>query len=140
MQVKKIIIHYSATPDGEDFSARQIRDMHLQRGFKDIGYHYVIRLDGTIEPGRPESQVGAHCLGQNASSIGICYIGGCPKRSNPNWDKIGIDTRTPAQKKALIGLIRKLKLKYPDATVHGHNEFAAKPCPGFNARQEYANI
>lgn len=140
MQVKKIIIHYSATPQGESYTAADIRRWHLQRGFNDIGYHWVIRLDGTIEPGRSETKIGAHCLGQNAQSIGICYIGGCPPRTTPGWANKGIDTRTPAQKAALIKLLRELKTRYPNATIHGHNEFAAKPCPGFNARQEYANL
>lgn len=139
-KITEIIIHYSATPQGEEFSNEAIRRCHLQRGFKDIGYHYVIGLKGEIRPGRAESVIGAHCTGHNANSIGICYIGGCPKRSVPNWSRIGIDTRTQEQKKALVELISKLKKKYPGATVYGHREFANKPCPGFDAKKEYEHL
>lgn len=138
--VDEIIIHYTATPQGEEFSNAQIKASHLARGFSDIGYHYVIGLDGEIRPGRSEAVAGAHCTGHNSRSVGVCYVGGCPPRSVPEWQNIGRDTRTEAQKKALVCLIRELKKRYPRATVHGHNEFANKPCPGFNASKEYADI
>lgn len=138
--VDEIIVHYTATPEGEEFSNAQIRASHLARGFSDIGYHYVIGLNGEIRKGRDEALAGAHCTGHNSRSVGVCYVGGCPPRSVKGWQNIGRDTRTPAQKTALIKLIRKLKGRYPGATVHGHNEFANKPCPGFNAREEYKNL
>lgn len=138
--VDEIIIHYTATPQGEEFSNAQIKASHLARGFSDIGYHYVIGLDGEIRPGRSEAIAGAHCTGHNSRSVGVCYVGGCPPRSVKGWQNIGRDTRTEAQKKALLSLIRELKSRYPGATVHGHNEFANKPCPGFNAAKEYADL
>lgn len=138
--IKEIIVHYTATPQGENFTVEQIRQMHLANGWSDIGYHWYIDLNGNIFKGRDENLVGAHTVGHNTISIGICYCGGCPPRSNKNWQNIGIDTRTPAQKAALINLIWELKRRYPYATVHGHNEFANKPCPGFNAREEYENL
>ena len=133
----KIIIHCSATPKGVDYSAADIDKWHRQRGFRGIGYHYVIKLDGTIEKGRDEIEMGAHCLGENLYSIGICYIGGLSEdKQTPE------DTRTEAQKIALRGLVESLRRKYREKgniilTVHGHNEFANKACPCFNVRQEW---
>ena len=138
--IKEIIVHYTATPQGENFTVDLIRQMHLNQGWSDIGYHWYIDLDGNICKGRDEKLAGAHTVGHNTISIGICYCGGCPPRSNKNWQNVGIDTRTPAQKAALIKLIKELKQRYPKATIHGHNEFANKPCPGFNANEEYKNI
>lgn len=130
--LNKIIIHCSATPEGRDVGADEIRRWHMaDRGFKDIGYHFVVRLDGRIEPGRPINKIGAHCLGQNSSSIGICYAGGLNKNFKP------ADTRTPQQKSSLTALISKLKQRFPKAVVYGHRDFARKDCPCFNAFAEY---
>ncbi len=131
--VRYIIVHCSATPRGRDIGAREIRAWHLQRGFNDIGYHYVVRLDGTIEAGRSLGQIGAHCLGKNACSIGICYVGGVESDG-----KIPADTRTDAQRRALDELIASLRRIFPRAEVRGHRDFAAKACPSFNATAEYA--
>lgn len=138
--IKEIIIHCSATPEGEDFTVAQIRQMHIARNFADIGYHYVVYRDGSINPGRPEAINGAHCTNHNSISIGICYIGGCPPRSIKNWDKQGKDTRTPAQKMGLIKILRELKKKYPDAKIYGHRDFANKLCPCFDAKTEYVKL
>lgn len=135
--IKEIIIHCSATPEGEDFTVEQIRRIHIERGFSDIGYHYVIYRDGSIHAGRPEAISGAHCTGHNSISIGVCYIGGCPPRSEKDWMRRGKDTRTPTQKAALLALIKELKARFPSATVHGHREFANKACPSFDAAAEY---
>lgn len=132
--INLIIVHCSATKEGVPFRAADIRRWHLERGFQDIGYHYVVRLDGTIETGRPLSEVGAHCRGYNAHSIGVCYIGGLDLHGRPK------DTRTPAQKAALLSLLKKLKAQFPKASIHGHCEFANKACPCFDARAEYKNI
>ena len=129
-KINQIIIHCSATPEGRDIAVDTIRQWHKQRGFRDIGYHYIIYRDGSIHVGRPESQQGAHCTGHNANSIGICYVGGMERdMSEPK------DTRTPAQRKALAELCHELIRKYPEASIHGHNEFANKACPSFNVRQ-----
>lgn len=133
--IDKIIIHCSATPEGRQTTIEEIKQWHIQRGWKDIGYHYVIYLDGTIHIGRPESVIGAHCSGYNKNSIGICYIGGVDKDG-----KTPKDTRTVGQKMALIEILKRLKRDYPNATLHGHNEFANKACPSFNVKEEYKNL
>ena len=129
--INKIIIHCSATPEGRDVKIDTIRQWHLDKGWNDIGYHYVIELDGQIQAGRPVELLGAHCLGQNKFSIGICYIGGMNKAmTKPK------DTRTEEQKGSLISLIADLRKKYPALTIHGHNEYSAKACPSFNVANE----
>ena len=135
-KIDKIIIHCSATPEGREVSVKTIRKWHLQRRFSDIGYHYVIHLDGKISNGRPIEKNGAHCSYNNIGSIGICYVGGMDKAM-----KKSKDTRTQAQKDSLIKLMHKLIYKYnKDMTIHGHNEFANKACPSFNVQEEYANL
>lgn len=138
--IKEIIVHCSATPEGEDFTVEQIRKMHITRGFSDIGYHYVIYRDGSIHAGRAESISGAHCKNHNTISIGVCYIGGCPPRSVKNWDSQGKDTRTAEQKVSLVELLSELKKKYTTAKIYSHREFANKLCPSFDATNEYRNI
>lgn len=133
-KINEIIVHCSATSEGLDFTVEDIDRWHRERGFKGIGYHYVIYLDGSVHKGRDESQVGAHCSLHNANSIGICYIGGCVKVGKKLISK---DTRTQKQKDALINLLKNLAERYPDATIHGHNEFAKKDCPCFNVQEEY---
>ncbi len=130
-KINEIIVHCSATPEGKDFTVEQIDRWHRQRGWKCIGYHYVIYRDGSVHKGRNEQDEGAHCLGHNKYSIGICYIGGVTADG-----KTPKDTRTPEQKSALRNLVKELQIKYPSATVHGHNEFAAKACPSFNVKTQ----
>lgn len=135
-KVSKLIIHCTATPEGRHHDVADIRRWHLKRGFSDIGYHYLIHLDGTIEEGRPINKQGAHCSGQNRGSIGICYAGGMSKDM-----KKAKDTRTKEQKDSLVKLIQELIYKYnKDMTIHGHNEFANKACPSFDVKLEYANL
>lgn len=133
--VTYIVIHYSATAIERDYTAADIDDMHRKRGFKEIGYHYFIRKDGTVEVGRDLSkpgrfEMGAHSKGENDESVGICYEGGV-KAVAPN---IGFDSRTPAQTKAMIALILALKERFPRAVVKGHRDMpgAATQCPGFD--------
>ena len=133
--IKEIIVHCSATAEGKDFTVAQIRQWHLQRGFTDIGYHYVIYRDGSVHIGRPEEVSGAHCTGHNTISIGVCYIGGCASDG-----KTPKDTRTDAQKAALVKLLKELKVKYPNARIYPHYKFANKACPSFNAEKEYSSL
>lgn len=131
--INEIIIHCSATVEGKDITANDIKLWHVRdRKFVDIGYHYVIRLDGTIERGRPIEQVGAHCKGHNANSIGICYVGGL------DTSRKAKDTRTPQQRHSMKILIYELLGRFPNASVHGHNEYMQqKACPCFDVRKEW---
>ena len=134
-RITEIIVHCAATPEGRDFTVEDITRWHRQRGFRTIGYHWVIYRDGSVRQGRPESQMGAHCTGHNALSIGVCYIGGVASDG-----KTPKDTRTEAQKAALLRLLRSLKAKYPKAKIYGHRDFSIKACPSFDARKEYASL
>ncbi len=129
--INKIIIHCTATPEGRKVTVADVTAWHKQRGFATIGYHYLIGLNGEVWQGRSIAQIGAHCEGQNSNSIGVCYAGGLAADG-----KTAKDTRTPAQKASLATLIAELKQKYPTATIHGHNEFAAKACPSFDVKKE----
>lgn len=133
--IKEIIVHCSATPEGKDYTVKQINQWHLKRGFNGIGYHYVIYRDGSIHIGRKEDVVGAHCVGHNSISIGVCYIGGLAKDS-----KTAKDTRTEEQRESLLSLLKKLKTKYPNAKIYPHYKFADKACPCFDAESEYKNL
>lgn len=128
MKVKDIILHCAATPEGKAFTAKDIDRMHRQRGFRKIGYHYVIDLDGKVEKGRADNENGAHTIGHNSTALGICYIGGVAKDG-----KTPKDTRTDEQKVALYELVKELMEKYNLTldNVHGHYEFANKACPSF---------
>ncbi|MCH5326927.1 MAG: N-acetylmuramoyl-L-alanine amidase [Duncaniella sp.] len=132
-KIEKIIIHCSATPEGKDYTVAQIRDWHVRgNGWSDIGYHFVIDRYGVVHKGRSVEKIGAHTKGQNARSIGICLIGGMDAEN-----KRPKDTRTPAQRVALVNLVKELKATYGEnVTVHGHNEFAAKACPSFNVQTD----
>ena len=131
-----IVIHCSAVKPDQLSSAAQINTWHRQRGFHlGIGYHYVIRRDGTIEPGRPEWMIGAHCLNHNRYSIGICYEGGLDIRGQP------ADTRTAEQKASMRRLLDDLLQRYPRALVVGHRDLTHdRDCPCFDAAKEYAAL
>ena len=132
-KINKLIVHCAATREGQHITVEQIRDWHVKgRGWSDIGYHYVVYLDGSVHEGRPIEKTGAHTIGQNQNSIGICYVGGM----NKEYTKAK-DTRTPEQKVALEQLLLDLKSTYCDAVVHGHRDFANKACPSFDATTEY---
>ena len=135
-RINLIILHCSATKITQDFPVESLEACHKARGFKTIGYHYYITKDGQMHLCRPEDMIGAHARRYNAHSIGICYEGGLDANGNPT------DTRTPAQKHALITLLRSLKVDYPDAEILGHCDlpWVKKKCPCFDARSEYKNL
>lgn len=134
-KINKIIIHCTDTYAGKNWTVEDIRKWHKARGWLDIGYHYVIYLDGSIHAGRNEEAIGAHCEGHNKDSIGVCYVGG----KEPGTAKAK-DTRTPAQKEALIRLLIDLVCRYPDAEIVGHCDLANRKCPCFDAKKEYRNL
>lgn len=131
--INEIILHCSDTKEGISFNVNDIRRWHKAQGWKDVGYHYVICLDGTVEQGRALEEIGSHTKGHNAHSIGICYIGGLDKNGKPK------DTRTTQQKAALYELLNKLCERFPDALIHGHKEFANKACPCFDVQKEFGS-
>lgn len=133
--INEIIVHCTASYEGQNLTVDAIRRIHVrERGWSDIGYHYVVYLDGSIHEGRPVDISGAHCTGHNTHSIGVVYVGGLLKNGK------AADTRTPAQKEGLLKLLKELKRLYPKATIHGHREYANKACPCFDAKNEYKNL
>lgn len=131
--ITEVIVHCTATPEGRDVSVQTIREWHVRdRKWSDIGYHWVVLLDGTVQAGRPEALVGAHVAGHNTGTLGVVYVGGVAKDG-----KTPKDTRTPAQKAALLAHVKALIERYPTITkVTGHNQHAAKACPSFDVRKD----
>lgn len=131
-KIDKIILHCTATKVTTDYTYKRLEADHLKRGFTDVGYHFYIRKDGNIIPCRPLDKVGAHCVGQNTSSIGICYEGGIGEDG-----KTPKDTRTDEQKQSMKilvkGCMERFGLKPKD--VYGHYMFAAKACPCFDVEK-----
>lgn len=136
-----LVVHVTATPPSADIGAKEVRAMHLARGFSDIGYHWVIRRDGRVEKGRDERAIGAHVAGWNSTSIGVSMVGGVDARGKPE------DNATPAQYQALERLLREMLKRYPAATICGHRDLSPdgdrdgvieraewiKECPCFDA-------
>lgn len=133
-RIDHIIVHCSATIEGANFKIEDIRRWHLKRGFIDVGYNYVVHLDGTIGIGREEKATGAHTKGKNRHSIGICYIGGLDQDRKPK------DTLRGVQLGSMRQLLLDLMLRYPEATLHGHNEFANKACPSFDVNEKFEDL
>ena len=134
-KINLIVIHCADTYARMDIGVKEIREWHLKRGFNDVGYHYVIRRDGTVENGRPLEKAGAHAQGYNSRSVGICYAGGKGDDGRPE------DNRTPEQKAALHKLVKELLKQFPDAEVCGHRDFPGvnKECPCFSVAYDFAN-
>ncbi len=135
-KINTIAVHCSATPEGKHFTAADIDKWHRAQGWSKIGYHAVVLLDGTIQPGRNEAEVGSHAAGHNSDSIAICYIGGVGADGKPK------DTRTQPQKVALRSWLKLKKSQYPGARIQGHHDYpgVTKACPSFRAKAEYADI
>ena len=131
--INLLVVHCSATREGQDVPIDTIRGWHVNgRGWSDIGYHFYIDINGEILKGRDIARMGAHTLGKNRNSIGICYCGGVEEDG-----KTPKDTRNDKQKVALLAVLRTLKAMYPDAEIHSHNDYANKACPSFDATDEY---
>jgi N-acetylmuramoyl-L-alanine amidase len=133
--ITEIIVHCTATPEGQATTTEQIKHYHMTHGWTDIAYNYVIELDGSIHNGRDVNKVGGHTTNHNAHSIGVVYVGELAKDG-----KTAKDTRTEAQKASLLKLLKQLKALYPKATISGHRNFANKACPCFDAKNEYKAI
>ncbi|MES2704857.1 MAG: N-acetylmuramoyl-L-alanine amidase [Bacteroidota bacterium] len=141
-KITEIVVHCSATPAGRNVTAKDIDKWHRDKGWSSIGYHFVILLDGTIQVGRPIVAPGAHVQNHNATTIGICLIGGL----GPNGR--GLNTFNAAQMESLHSLVHDLKVKFKTANVCGHRDFSPdknkdgkitpnefmKDCPSFDVR------
>lgn len=125
-----IIHHCAATPEGKNFTVEQIDQWHKNRGWRGIGYHFYIDLDGVVFAGRPLNEIGAHVAGHNTGTIGICYCGGVASDG-----KTPKDTRTEKQKQAQMALTKALvRDNWDIERIAGHNEYAMKACPSFDVR------
>lgn len=130
--INRIIIHSTATPEGRYTSVADVTRWHLARGFATIGYHYLVYIDGTIAPGREINLAGAHARGVNFDSIGIAYVGGT------DIDGLSKDTMNDSQYKSMVVLISSIRTLFGEhVTIHGHNEFSNKRCPGFNVKEKF---
>ena len=140
-----IIVHGAWTPPNMDIGVADIRQWHLERDFSDIGYHFVIRRDGTIEEGRALDKVGAHCKGLNATSIGICLVGGRPGDNHPDRssDRAWDFNYTAIQMASLMVLVDQLAVKFKDIhRVMGHRDAlgVTKLCPGFDVAEWFRHV
>jgi len=144
--IDKIIIHATASREGVEQTVEQIRIMHIkERKFTDIGYHYVIYLDGQIVEGRPIECIGAHCTGQNSTSVGIAYVGGTDSKGKAK------DTRTEAQKESLKWIVSEMIESFNIKEIKGHRDYSPdldndgtiernewiKMCPCFEVSEEF---
>lgn len=141
-KLNEIIVHCTATkPDWlanktTEQKVAEVRKWHMKdNGWKDIGYHYLIDRDGTVVAGRPLEQVGAHTQGHNTGTIGISLFGGHGSAATDSFSA----HFTEAQNKALRKLLWELMTKYGITKVSGHNQYAAKACPGFNVPNWFEN-
>lgn len=154
-RIDYIAVHCTATPEGNDLTVEQIRKSHKAQGWSDIGYHYVIYRDGTVNIGRDVDFSGAHVSGYNANSIGISYVGGLENKPGVPYSKLPPkDTRTEEQKASMLALLMDLRKLYPKAIIQGHRDFSPdkngdgiitpdewlKACPSFDAKNEYKKV
>ena len=125
-----IVIHCAATKASMDIGLTEIRKWHVQdNGWRDVGYHYIIRRNGEVELGRSNRDTGAHAAGYNHKSISLCMVGGMAE------DNSAENNFTAQQWTALLDLVKQLKSNYPDADVIGHNEISEKECPSFDVQK-----
>jgi len=144
-QTKLIVVHCSATRPGDNLTINTIREWHIARGWGNVGYHFFIRRDGTIESGRHPDDIGAHVAGHNTDSVSLCMAGGLDEQGNSFINRP--DLFTTAQWESAKALINVLKRMYPYAQVLGHRDLSPdknhdgkitpdeylKTCPGFDA-------
>ena len=154
-RIDYIAIHCTATPEGNDTTVEDIRKQHKAQGWSDIGYHYVIYRDGTVNLGRDVDFAGAHVSGYNANSIGVSYVGGLENKPGVPYSKLPAkDTRTEEQKASMLALLMDLRKLHPKAVIQGHRDFSPdrngdgvisadewiKACPSFAAKEEFRRI
>ena len=142
-RIDYIVVHCTATREGQAQTVEQIRAEHKRQGWSDIGYHYVVTLDGKVHTGRDVDIAGSHVAGHNANSIGVVYVGGLENNPKKSYSQLKAkDTRTDAQKASLLSLLMDLRRLYPYAKIQGHRDFPGvkKDCPSFDAKLAYRNV
>lgn len=147
--MKRLVIHCTATPEGREVAAADIRHWHCDpvskggRGWKQVGYTDLIHLDGSVERlvrNNEDAVVDAWevtngAKGYNTTSRHIVYVGGCDKNMQPK------DTRTEAQKKSLTDYVRNFHERFPSILIVGHNELdGRKACPSFDVQKWLRSI
>lgn len=146
--IDTIMIHCTDTPSGREVTRKELDSWHRARNFEPYtdpatgkktyaGYHILVHLDGSYERLRPDNHRGQHCAKDNMNNrgIGICYAGGRDINNHI------CDTRTEAQKRTLLTLVRTMRERYPKAQIIGHRDVdRGKECPCFDARSEYKDI
>lgn len=125
----QIFVHCSATKASQNVGVREIRQWHKEQGWLDVGYHYIIKRDGTVEAGREEGSVGSHAKGYNSTSVGVCLVGGIDDKGRHEANF------TPAQMQSLRSLLVTLLAKYPGSVLMAHHQVAPKACPSFNLKR-----
>lgn len=140
--IDTIMVHCTATPPKREVTVDELDAWHKAKNFERCsnghyaGYHLLVHIDGSYERIRPDNERGQHCPQSNMNNraVSVCYVGGVDNNNKP------CDTRTEAQKKTLVTLLRTLKAKYPNAQIVGHRNYAPKACPSFDAKKEYKDI
>ena len=130
-KLDRIILHCTATPEGRHVDVDTIRVWHKARGWSDVGYHFIIYVDGSVHAGRAVEKTGAHVSGHNATTIGVVYVGGTDAAGKAK------DTMNAAQETAFVNLVKHLRDQFGPLTLHGHNEYAAKACPSFKVKDKF---
>ena len=137
----RIILHCTATKADQDITIDDVRKWHTDpkdkggRAWSDVGYHYLITLDGTIQAGRPLHKQGAHTRGENADSIGIAYAGGLDSEG------AACNTMNADQRRAFKALARALRVIICNPlTIHWHCEYSDKSCPNFNVADYFSRL
>jgi len=134
-KISLIVLHCDGIRPEQHNSVESIGNYHRTKGWNGIGYHFWVSRDGTAYPGRALEKAGAHCVGHNRHSVGICYEGGLDSAGE------SADTRTPQQVKALRKLVEQMHAHFPDAVIVGHHDLNPdKPCPCFDAVSEYWDL
>ena len=134
-RITMIVLHCSGVMPNVHQDISVIDNYHRKNGWNGVGYHAYVRRDGTVQHGRPLWQVGAHVVGHNKHSIGICYEGGLDSAGR------AADTRTPQQVRAVRELVERYHAYFPEAVIVGHHDLdPSKPCPCFDVVNTYKDL
>ena len=133
-QINSIVIHCTKTPPAQNIGLEELYRLHRKQGMLDVSYHYIIKIDGSLQKGRQDNTQGAHTQGHNKDSLAICLVGGVNSRGKPE------DTYTLAQYVTLASVVQVLTCQHPAAEVLGHQDYpnCNTACPSFDVRTWYA--